>query len=411
MVEFSKFELENGLRVIVHEDDSTPMVAVNVLYNVGARDESPDKTGLAHLFEHIMFGGSLNVPNFDYPLQMAGGENNAFTNNDFTNFYDYLPAQNLEIALWLESDRMLGLDFDEETLSIQQKVVIEEFKENCLNMPYGDVWHHINDMAFTTHPYRWPTIGKVPKHVEDATIDDIKDFYHKYYNPNNAILALAGSINVERAKELVEKWFGDIPSGPVPNRNLPVEPPQVKLQQRINEANVPVDALYLAFHAPGRDHETFYTTDIITDILATGPSSRLFRKVLKEQKAVSTIDCYLTGSIDPGLLVIEARPGNGQSLETVEKIIWKELELLKTELVTERELTKVKNKVESSLLFSELNVLDKAVNLSFFELLGDADIINKEFEYYREIKAAAIQDVARMLFTEENCCRLYYKAK
>lgn len=410
MIEFSKFELKNGLRVVVHEDDSTPMVAVNVLYNVGARDESPERTGLAHLFEHLMFGGSVNVPDFDSPLQLAGGENNAFTNNDFTNFYDILPAQNLEVALWLESDRMLGIHFDEEALSIQQKVVIEEFKESCLNMPYGDVWHHITDMAFTIHPYRWPTIGKVPEHVADTTIGDIKAFYHKFYNPNNAILTIAGNITLDRAKELVEKWFGDIPSGPTPQRNLPIEPPQEKLQQRINQASVPLDAIYLAFHTPGRDHQDYYVADMITDILATGPSSRLNLRILKEKKAVTTIDCYISGSLDPGLLIIEARPMNGFSLESVEDLIWQELELLKASLLSDRELTKVKNKVESALLFSELSILDKAVNLSFFELLGDADIINQEIDFYQKITAAEVKAMANRLFTMENCCKLYYKA-
>lgn len=410
MIEFSRFELENGLRVIVHEDDSTPMVAVNVLYNVGARDESPERTGLAHLFEHLMFGGSQNIPDFDSPLQLAGGENNAFTNNDFTNFYDILPAQNIEVALWLESDRMLEISFDPEILAIQQKVVIEEFKESCLNMPYGDVWHHITDMAFKIHPYRWPTIGKVPQHVEETTIDDIKAFYRQFYNPNNAILTIAGNIRPDKARALVNKWFGDIPSGPIPQRELPIEPPQEKLEQRINQASVPVDALYLAFHTPGRDHEGYYTADIITDILATGPSSRLFHRILKEKKAVTTIDCYISGSIDPGLLIIEARPSEGYSLEGIEEMIWEELDLLKEEELTERELIKVKNKVESALLFSELSILDKAVNLSFFELLGDADIINKEVDYYQQIDAAMIRRMARQLFTKENCCKLYYKA-
>jgi predicted Zn-dependent peptidase len=395
--------------VIIHPDESTPMVAVNVLYNVGARDESPDKTGMAHLFEHLMFGGSANVEDFDDPIQMAGGENNAFTNNDITNFYDIVPAQNLEVALWLESDRMLSLNFDEQILEVQRKVVIEEFKESCLNQPYGDVWHHIADMAYTVHPYQWPTIGKVPKHVEDTTLEDVKAFYQKFYNPNNAILSLAGNVTVEEGRRLVEKWFGDIPAGEIPTRQLPQEPPQKKLQQRINQAKVPVDALYLAFHSPGRSDADFYISDILSDILGNGSSARLYRKLLKEQEVVTQIDCYVTGSLDPGLFIIEAKPADGFTLEEVEKYIWAELEIIKKELVPERELQKLKNKIESTLLFSELSVLNKAMNLGFFELLGDAGIINEEANMYHRITREEVRDMAMNIFTQENCCELYYK--
>lgn len=410
MIEFNAFTLANGLRVIVHEDTSTPMVAVNVLYNVGARDESPEKTGFAHLFEHLMFGGSANIPDFDDPIQMAGGENNAFTNNDITNFYDLLPAENIETAFWLESDRMLSLNFDEKVLEVQRKVVLEEFKETCLNQPYGDVWHHISDLAFKVHPYSWPTIGKVPKHVEEATMEDVKEFYFKYYRPNNAILVVAGNTTTEQVKVMAERWFGDIPAGDVPKRQITPEPPQEKLQQRINEANVPTDAIYLAFHIPGRDEQDFYVADLITDILCNGQSSRLYRKLLKEQELFSHIDCYVTGSIDPGLLIIEGRPSEQVSLEEAERKIWEELELLKTEGVSDRELQKWKNKVESTLTFSELSILNKAINLAYFELLGDANMINEEVEYYRKITKADISRMANRLLTEENCSELYYKA-
>jgi zinc protease len=411
VVNFSKFVLDNGLRVIIHPDESTPMVAVNVLYNVGARDESPDKTGLAHLFEHLMFGGSENIEDFDDPIQRAGGENNAFTNNDITNFYDIIPAQNLEVALWLESDRMLSLKFDEEVLEVQRKVVIEEFKESCLNRPYGDVWHHIADMAYKVHPYQWPTIGKIPKHVEEATLADVKDFYQKFYNPNNAILTLAGNVSLEEGRRLAEKWFGDIPRGINPVRRLPQEPPQKKLQQRINQAKVPVDALYLAFHSPGRSEADFYVSDILSDILGNGSSARLYRKLLKEKQVVNQIDCYVTGSMDPGLFIIEARPAEGVSLEEVEQHIWTELSLIRHELVSERELQKLKNKIESTLLFSEMSVLNKAMNLAFFELLGDADIINEEANMYHRITRDQVRDMARKIFTPENCCELYYKVQ
>lgn len=411
MIAFNTFTLDNGLRVIVHEDVSTPMVAVNVLYNVGARDESPDKTGFAHLFEHLMFGGSANIPNFDDPIQLAGGENNAFTNNDITNFYDLLPAENIEIAFWLESDRMLSLNFDEKVLEVQRKVVLEEFKETCLNQPYGDVWHHISDLAYKVHPYRWPTIGKVPKHVEDATMDDVKSFYSKYYRPNNAILVVAGNTTTEQVKKLTERWFADIPSGTVPSRMIPKEPPQQKLQQRINQANVPTDAIYLAFHIPGRDDQDFYIADLISDILCNGQSSRLYRKLLKEKEYFSHIDCYVTGSIDPGLLIIEGRPSDDFTLEQAGQLIWQELELLKTEGVSAKELQKWKNKVESTLTFSELSILNKAINLAYFELLGDANMINEEVDYYRQITQEEILRVARQLLTPENCSELYYKAK
>ncbi|MCB0589566.1 MAG: insulinase family protein [Phaeodactylibacter sp.] len=411
MIKFERFRLDNGLTVLVHEDDSTPMAVVNILYNVGARDESPEKTGFAHLFEHLMFGGSANIPDFDTPIQMAGGENNAFTNNDITNFYDMLPAENLEVALWLESDRMMSLNFDERVLEVQRKVVVEEFKETCLNEPYGDVWHHIADMAYKVHPYRWPTIGKVPKHVEEATLDDVRRFFYRYYRPNNAILAIAGNVDAEQVKGLVEKWFGDIPAGEMIERQLPQEPPQKRLERRINEANVPVDAIYLAFHMPARNHADYYAADLISDVLSNGSSSRLYRRLLKEQELFSSIDCYVTGSIDPGLLIVEGKPATGVSLDEASAAIWKELTELKKELIPEEELQKLKNKIESTLVFSELNVLNKAINLSFFELLGDAELINKEAGLYQKVTTADLHRVAKEILTEENCSELYYKAK
>ena len=411
MIAFSRFELDNGLRLIVHEDTSTPLVAVNILYNVGARDESPDKTGFAHLFEHLMFSGSANIPDFDEPIQCAGGDSNAFTNNDVTNFYDIVPAENIETVLWLESDRMLGLNFDEKALEIQRKVVVEEFKESCLNQPYGDVWHHLSDLAYKVHPYRWPTIGKVPQHVQEATMEDVRTFYHNYYRPNNAIVVISGNLAPNAALQLVEKWFGDIPAGTIPKRQLPTEPKQQNLQQRIKQADVPVDALYLAFHTPARTDINYYVTDIISDILCNGQSSRLYRKLLKERRLFTDIDAYITGNIDPGLLIIEGRPSKGVSLEEAERAIWEELELLKTELLAEKELQKYKNKVESTLTFSETNILNKAINLAYFELIGDADIINKEVNYYLKIQAEDIRQVAQQILTQDNCSEVFYKAK
>lgn len=410
MIEFSRFELENGLRVLVHEDNSTPMVAVNVLYDVGSRDESPEKTGFAHLFEHLMFGGSANVPDFDEPIQMAGGENNAFTNSDLTNFYDLMPAENLEIALWLESDRMLSLNFDQKVLDVQRKVVVEEFKESCLNQPYGDAWHHLSDMAYKKHPYRWPTIGIIPKHVEDARMEDVKDFFFKYYGPNNAIIVISGNVTFEKTKRLIEKWFGDIPRRNTPKRNLPKETPQKEFRAKIQEANVPVDSLYLVFHSPARGADDFYISDILSDVLCNGPSARLYRRLVRENQLFSNIDCYITGTIDSGLLVIEGKLAKGTTLEKAETVIWKELEELRNDLIPEIELQKWKNKVESSLVFSEASILNKAINLAFFELLGNPNRINEEVDLYEKITTDDIQKMAQKIFRKENCSQLFYKA-
>ncbi len=410
VIAYNRFVLENGLRVLVHEDKSTPLVAVNVLYNVGARDEDPQKTGMAHLFEHLMFNGSATVPDFDEIIQQAGGENNAFTNNDITNFYEILPADNLEVAFWAESDRMHQLSFDERSLDVQRKVVIEEFNETCLNQPYGDVWHYIADMAYKVHPYRWPTIGKIPEHVAKTTLEDVKAFYQRHYCPNNAILVVTGNAGAEQVKYFAEKWFGTIPAGDLPARALPQEPPQEKLQQRVNQANVPVDALYLAFHAPSRTAFDYYVADLLSDLLSNGTSARLYRRLLKEQQLFAQIDCYLTGSIDPGLLIIEGQPAAGVNLEKAEAAIWKELELLQNEPVSERELQKWKNKTESQIAFADLSIVNRAINLAFFELLGNPDLINEEANIYHRVTVADIQRLSRRLFTQANCSELYYRA-
>lgn len=409
MIEYSRFELSNGLRVLVHEDNSTPMVAVNVLYDVGSRDESPDRTGFAHLFEHLMFGGSANIPEFDDPVQMAGGENNAFTNSDYTNFYETLPAENIETAFWLESDRMLSLSFDPKVLEVQQKVVVEEFKETCLNQPYGDAWHLISALAYQRHPYRWPTIGLTPEHIEEATLQDVRDFFFRHYRPNNAILTVAGKTKPEHVKALAEKWFGDIPRGERPARQLPAEPAQQQLNRLVQNSNVPVEALYLAFHMPGRMHPDYYAADMLSDVLCNGQSSRLFRRLLKEEQLFSSIDCYVTGSVDPGLLIIEGKPADGVSIETCRDVIWRELDLLRNERIGEHELEKIKNKVESNLIFSEISILTKASTLAFYELLGDADMINSEGESYQRVSADDIQRMACKMLTRENCNELIYK--
>ena len=411
MIAYNRFELENGLRVLVHEDSSTPMAAINVIYNVGSRDEHPDRTGFAHLFEHLMFGGSAHIPNFDDPIQMAGGENNAFTNSDVTNFYDILPAQNLEIAFWLESDRMLSLNFDSKVLATQQKVVVEEFKETCLNQPYGDAWHHLSDLAYQVHPYRWPTIGLIPQHIENATLEEVQDFFFKYYRPNNAILVVAGNVKTDQVRELANKWFGDIPPGHIPVRRLPSEPPQTAKRTRRLEANVPLDTFYLAFHMPGRTERAYYAADLLSDVLSNGQSSRLFRRLLKEKQLFSSIDCYVSGNFDPGLFIIEGKPNEEVSLETAIQSVWEELEQLKAQPIPETELKKLQNKVESMLTFSEINVLNKAINLAGFELMGNADLVNQESELYQSVTTADLQNMARQILTEENCSELIYIAK
>ena len=416
MIQYQKHTLENGLRVLIHEDNSTPLVAVNLLYDVGSRDESPEKTGFAHLFEHLMFGGSKNAIDFDDPIQRAGGENNAFTNSDMTNFYATVPAENLETLLWLESDRMLALRINKRSLNVQRKVVVEEFKETTLNEPYGDVWHIIGEMVFKTHPYRWPVIGLTPQHIEDATLEDVKDFFKAFYVPNNAILTVAGNFSkihqgTEGVKSLVEKWFGSVPAGNVPLRNLPQEPPQTAEIRRTVEANVPIDALYMLFRAPERVHPDFYALDLLTDVLANGTSSRLFRKLLKEKRLCSEIDCSQTGNLDPGIVIIDCKPTEGVTLEELEEAIWAELELIKNEPIDEVELQKLKNRVESQQTFGDVGALNKAMNLTFYELIGDSDLINTEIEHYQAVQVTDIQRVANDIFRKESTSILYYKAK
>lgn len=411
MIQYQRFVLKNGLRLLVHEDRSTPTVALSLIYDVGSRDESPERTGFAHLFEHLMFGGSANAKDFDKPIQQAGGDSNAFTNNDMTNFYASVPAQNLETLLWLESDRMLALNINKRTLNVQRKVVIEEFKETTLNEPYGDVWHHLSAMAYKTHPYRWPVIGLEPQHIADAELDEVKDFYTTHYQPNNAILSITGNIDTEGVVSLVEKWFGDIPSTPKTARNLPQEAPKTSPERRVVEANVPLEALYIAFHAPSRTDPDYYAVDLLTDILASGNSSRLYRRLLKEQRLFTEIDCYQTGNLDTGLIIVEGKPAEGVTIEQAENAILAELDLLKTELVAEKELQKLKNRVESQQAFADAGIMSKAMNLCFYELIGQTDLINNEFDFYKAIQPTDIQRVAKKYLMPEAANILVYKPK
>ena len=408
MIRFEKFTLENGLRVLVHEDSSTPMAVVNVLYDVGAKDENPGKTGFAHLFEHLMFGGSINIPVYDEPLQVAGGENNAYTTNDLTNYYCQLPAENIETAFWLESDRMLSLAFGKKSLEVQRKVVCEEFKEHYINKPYGDVWHKLRTLVYTTHPYRWMTIGASLKHVEDATLADVKAFFKKHYNPSNAIITVAGNVEVAQVKELAEKWFGTIPAGKKYKRDLPVEPKQTAPRTLEVKADVPLDALYKCWHIYPRTDDRYYTADLITDILSGGGSSRLYQSLVKEQQLFSNIDCYHMGSTDAGLLVIEGKLVKGVDIKKAEQAINEEIKKLQAKGVTVLELEKVKNKTESALAFEDMSVMNRASSIAMYELLGDADLMNKELEKYRSVTAENILAETRIIFDENNCSTMYY---
>ncbi len=408
MIQFDRFSLENGLTVLVHQDKSTPMAVVNVLYDVGARDEDPAKTGFAHLFEHLMFGGSKNIPIYDEPLQLAGGENNAFTTNDFTNYYCQLPAENVETAFWLESDRMLSLAFGKKSLEVQRKVVCEEFKEHYINKPYGDVWHKMRELAYTTHPYRWMTIGAELSHIETATLDDVKAFFNKHYNPSNAILVVAGNVELEEVKRLTQKWFADIPASEKYVRNLPVEPKQTEAKSAIVKTNVPLDALYKCWHIYPRTDPRYYIADLITEILSGGGSSRLFQSLVKEKQLFSNIECYHLGSNDAGLLTIEGKLVKGVKMEDAEAAIYEELVKLQLEGITQTELDKVKNKTESMMAFEDMAITNRAASLAIYELLGDADLINKELNYYQAVTADDIQNESKIIFDEKNVNTLYY---
>lgn len=410
MINFEKFVLENGLRVIVHEDKSTPMAVVDVMYDVGARDEDENHTGFAHLFEHLMFGGSLHIESYDEPLQMAGGENNAYTTNDVTNYYCQLPAENIETAFWLESDRMCSLAFNENSLEVQRKVVSEEFKEQYINKPYGDVWHKLRELCYKEHPYKWMTIGKELSHIENAKLQDVKDFFFKHYTPSNAILTVAGNVSTDQIKKLAEKWFGGIPAGKKYVRNIKPEPQQKEPRMMEIAESVPLNALYKCWHMSSRLDKRYYTAEVITEILGGGASSRLFQSLVKEQQLFSSIGCSHMGSIDPGLLYIDGKLLKGITLEQAENAVIVELEKMKTELVTKVELEKVKNKTESMLAFEDISLMNRANSLANYELLGDANLMNTELESYQAVTREEIMEESNRIFTETNCSTLYYRS-
>jgi predicted Zn-dependent peptidase len=411
MIQFEKFQLDNGLKVLVHQDTSTPMAVVNVLYNVGAKDEDPAKTGFAHLFEHLMFGGSVNIPVYDEPLQRAGGENNAYTTNDLTNYYCQIPAENIETAFWLESDRMLSLAFSKKSLEVQRKVVCEEFKEHYINKPYGDAWHKMRSLAYTQHPYRWMTIGASLVHVEDATMEDVKDFFFQFYRPNNAILVVTGNVETEQVKKLAKKWFGPIEAGKAYVRNLPKEPLQEKTRSMDVRADVPLDMLMMTWHMGGRFDEGYHATDLITEVLGGGTSARLYEQLIKVKQIFSSIDCYHFGTVDPGLLVIEGKLVKGISMAVAEKAVLEEIEKIKNEILDAKEVQKVINKTESVICFEDMSIMNRAHSLAYYELLGDADLMNKELGMYQRVTPTMIQHTAQQIFQENNRNTLYYYSK
>jgi len=410
MINYSRFTLDNGLKVLVHEDRSTPLVAMNILYDVGSRDEDPEMTGLAHLFEHLMFGGSVNVPDYDLPLQMVGGDNNAFTNSDITNYYLTSPADNIETGFWLESDRMLELDFSQKNLDTQRSVVIEEFNQRYLNQPYGDTTLLLKPLAYKVHPYRWPTIGMDISHIEKVSLDQIKKFFFSHYAPNNAVLSITGNINLQKAKDLTLKWFGPIEKRKLLERNLPQEPLQTESRILTVEKDVPSNALYKVWHIGPRMSHDFYTLDLITDLLAGGETGRLHTRLVREKKLFSEINAYITSDIDPGLIIMMGKLMKDVDIQHAEESVNEVIESLKKEDGLKDEMEKVKNKFESSTVFSNTNILNKAINLSFYELLGNPDQVNSEVADFRKVTLEMVTSTAKKYFIPENCSTLYYKS-
>lgn len=403
--------LKNGLRVVHQEESASPMVVINTLYDVGAKDEDPDHTGFAHLFEHLMFGGSINIPSYDEPIQNAGGEDNAWTCEDFTNYYVMIPASNVEVALWLESDRMLSLNFSQKSLDVQRNVVCEEFKQRNLNQPYGDVSHLVRSMVFKRHPYAWPTIGKELSHIENATLDEVKQFFFSHYAPNNAILSVVGNISFEETKRLVEKWYGDIPRRDVRLRQLPEEPKQTEPRRMEVERNVPASMIYKVYHVCGRLEKDYFVSDIISDVLSNGKSSRLYQKLVKEHPLFTEVNAYISGDIETGMFYVVGLLAEGTSFEEAEAALEAELKLLCDELVPVSELDKWKNKYEATQVLENMTLLKRANNLAYYELLGDANLMYEEVENYRKVTPQDLQRYAREVFVPENCSTLIYKAK
>ncbi len=411
MIDITRYTLDNGLNILVHKDKSTPIATVNLLYNIGSKHEDPHRTGFAHLFEHLMFEGSVNIPTYDTPLQNAGGENNAFTSSDITNYYLTLPIQNLDTAFWLESDRMLGLNLTQEKLDIQKNVVIEEYNQRYINQPYGDAMLIIKSLAYKEHPYKWPTIGKDISHIKNATLDEVENFFYRHYAPNNAILTVVGNIEPAEVYELAKKWFGPIPKREIAQKEIPQEPEQKSPRAEKVQKEVPHNVLYKAYHMVSRNHPDFPASDLISDILSNGKSARLYQKLVKANPVFSNIDAYITGDIDPGLLLIHGAVSEGVTMEEAETALNNELAKLTDQTVEEEELQKVKNKFEAVHEFSKTSALHKAMNISFHELLGDAERINTETDKYRAVTPEEIKNVSKKILDKNNSSTLYYYKK
>ena len=411
MINFHRFTLPNGLKVIFHQDKTTPMAVVNTLYDVGARDEDPNHTGFAHLFEHLMFGGSVNIPDFDAPLQRAGGESNAFTSNDITNYYDVLPSQNIETALWLESDRMLSLAFSDKSLEVQRSVVIEEFKQRYLNQPYGDVWLELRPLAYKVHPYQWATIGKEISHIEQATMDDVRSFFGTHYHPGNAILTIAGNYENNQIEDLVSKWYGNIQGKKKGARILMQETPQNEYRTLTLKRNVPASAFYYAFKMSERKSEGYYIADLLSDEVGKDKSGKLYLSLKKDKALVHEINAYILGSLDEGLFIVSGKLMPGKTFEALDEALWDVLETFKNTLISNPDLNRLRMKGKTSKAFQEQGLLNRAMNLSFFELLGDAQGINEEEAIYNAIEAIHLQDYAKTLFNPNNCSRLYIESE
>ncbi len=410
MIEYEQIDLENGLKVVVHPDPTSSVVVINVAYNVGSRDETNDKTGFAHLFEHLMFSGSINIPSYDEPLQKAGGENNAFTTPDYTNYYLTVPAENIETGLWLESDRMLGLAFNEKGLEVQRKVVIEEFKQRYLNQPYGDVWHKLRELAYKKHPYQWPTIGKNLQQIEDVKMEDVRAFFNTYYIPNNAVLVLAGDITVEKGFELAKKWFGNIPKGKEIKRQIDIEPAQLEKRHLEVKASVPVDAFYKVYHMPGRNTLDYYIADLLSDILGRGKASLLHAQLVEDNSVFTDLAAYVLGSADPGLLVISGKLTNGTTFEKAEEEVDKIINQFLSQGVKELDLEKAKNQALASHAFGDIDLLDRAMNLAYGFIINDLDRTNKELEIIKQISIDDINKMANTILIESNASTMFYKA-
>lgn len=411
MVNYNEFRLDNGLQVIVHEDPDVQIAVINILYRVGARNEDASRTGFAHLFEHLMFGGSANVPSYDEPLQLAGGENNAFTSNDLTNYYLTVPAANLETGFWLESDRMLSLSFDPRVLEVQRKVVVEEFKQSYLNKPYGDVWLKLRPLAYQVHPYQWPTIGKEPAHIEQATMEDVRSFFFSHYLPNNAILVVAGNVKTDQVRELAEKWFGPIPAGKVAGKVWSPEPPQTSKRTLSVTAEVPANAIYKAYHMPGRLDNGYHAADLASDMLGRGNSSRLYAELVREKEIFTSVSAFITGSVDPGLLVLMGRTSGSTTPEEAEKYLDEVVNTFIASGPTDQEMEKVRNQAETTLGFGEVEVMNRAYGLAYASMLGDTGLVNAELENIRSVTSTDVHAVAKQVIREENASVLYYNRK